>query len=37
MTYYYYDKVLVSNCRLRSLTDYAGKMTKDSEIGRAHV
>lgn len=32
MTYYYYDKVLVSNCRLRSLTDYAGKMTKDSVV-----
>lgn len=32
MTYYYYDKVLVSNYRLRSLTDYAGKMTLDSVV-----
>lgn len=32
MTYYYYDKVLVSNCRLRGLTDYAGKMTNSSVV-----
>lgn len=32
MTYYYYDKVLVSNCKLKSLTSYAGKMTMDSVV-----
>lgn len=32
MTYYYYDKVLVSNCKLNSLNSYAGKMKIDSVI-----
>lgn len=32
MTYYYYDKVLVSNCRLKELAGYAGKMTSDSVV-----
>lgn len=32
MTYYYYDKVLVSNYRLRELVGYAGKMTGDSVV-----
>lgn len=32
MTYYYYDKVLVSNCKLKSLPSYAGKMTMDSVV-----
>lgn len=30
MTYYFYDKVLVSNLRLRTLESFAGKMTIDS-------
>lgn len=32
MTYYYYDKVLVSNCRLNGLNSYAGKMTRNSVV-----
>lgn len=32
MTYYYYDKVLVSNCRLENLACYAGKMKKGSVV-----
>lgn len=32
MTYYYYEKVLVTNCRLNGLDGYAGKMKKGSVL-----
>lgn len=32
MIYYYYDKVLVSNCKLKNLNSYAGKMARNSVV-----